>query len=201
MAVGTITKEELIKLYSSGKSMWEISQSLSCSVHKITYWMTKYDIKKRSRSDAMYLKLNPNGDPFKIANNINSVDNFLFGLGLGIYWGEGNKSDKHSVRVTNTDPKIILTFQKFLRVICNVLNDKMRYSLICFNDSSPETISKHWAKLIKIPIEKFGKIVQVPPQGKGTYKHKSEFGVCSINVSNIKLKSWIIGQISKIQPN
>jgi len=44
--------------------------------------------------------------------------------------------------------------------------------------------------------EKFGKIVQIPTQGKGTYKKKSRFGVCTITVGNVKLKNWILNEIA-----
>ncbi len=47
-------------------------------------------------------------------------------------------------------------------------------------------------------MEKFGKIVQIPPQGKGTYRNKSAYGVCSLSVGNIKLKRWILQELHSI---
>src|ERR1700690_241208 len=96
-------KDLLKKHYESGKSMAEIATDLGFSVHKILYWMIKYEIPRRSRSEANYLKYNPGGDPFEIKNNLNSEELFLKGLGMGIYWGEGAKTSEHSLRVANTD--------------------------------------------------------------------------------------------------
>ncbi len=59
-----ISKIELEKLYLSGNSMSGIAVNLQCSIHKVAYWMSKYGIKRRSRSEALYVKLNPKGDPF-----------------------------------------------------------------------------------------------------------------------------------------
>lgn len=64
----TILREDLETLYNSGLSMIEIATKLKCSPHKIVYWMNKYSLQRRSLSNAMYVKLNPNGDPFKIKN-------------------------------------------------------------------------------------------------------------------------------------
>ena len=56
--------------YKSGKSMQDISRQLNCSVHKVVYWMDKYDVKRRTRSEATYIKANPGGDPFKIKTKL-----------------------------------------------------------------------------------------------------------------------------------
>ena len=75
--------------------------------------MNKYGIKRRSISDAIYEKHNPNGDPFSIKEVTTIEEAKLYGLGVGVYWGEGNKANKHSVRLGNTDPDLILRFVDF----------------------------------------------------------------------------------------
>lgn len=193
-----LQEKQLRRLYASGKSMMEISQILNCSVHKVSYWMEKHSIQRRVRREAMYIKLNPNGDPFKIKTNLNKNDAFLLGLGLGIYWGEGNKVTPHSLRVANTDPEMIKAFTTFLKKICNLENKRLSYNIVSFNDASPEVARKYWSEQLKISPQKFGKITQIPHQGKGTYKRKSQYGVCTIQGNNIKLKTWIMEQITSI---
>ena len=184
--------------YKSGKSMKEISRLLNCSEHKVVYWMDKYAIKRRTRSEATYIKANPDGDPFKIKKKLSPEEEILFGVGLGIYWGEGNKVTPHIVSVGNTDLRIIKVFIKFLEIICNVRKDKFKYSLICFNDSNPRQVADHWSQYLNINPQKFGKIVQIPSQGKGTYRKKSQFGVCAVSVCNIKLKAWIMSELERV---
>lgn len=194
-----IKKNELEHLYKSGFSMLEISKVCNCSVHKITYWMKKYDIPRRNRSEANYLKYNPDGDPFKIKTKLSLDEAFLKGLGLGIYWGEGSKTNKYSLRVANTDPGVIKTFRRFLLDILGVKRDKISYSLICFNDSNPILSKKYWSKELGILPEKFGKITIISKQGKGTYKKKSALGVCTINFSNIKLRNLILEELDALK--
>ncbi len=188
-------KEELVTLYSSGKSMNEISIIKECSINKIVYWMDKHNIARRSLSEAIYQKSNPSGHPFSIKKNMNNAEQILYGLALGIYWGEGNKADKYQVRVTNTDPKMILIFRAFLLNICGVKPDKISYSIVSFHDLDELKIRRYWSKQLKISEEKFGKIVKIPSQSKGTYKKKSKKGVASITVSNTKFKEWILNEI------
>ena len=195
-----ILREDLEKLYMSGLSMFEIAAKLKCSTHKIVYWMNKYNLQRRSLSDAMYTKLNPNGDPFKIKKIMRQDEKFLYGLGIGIYWGEGDRRSKNAIRVANTDPKLIKVFVEFLLVVCQLEKRKLLYNLICFNDSDPEEVRSYWAKELGISKEKFGKIVQIPSQGKGTYRKKSKYGVCIAIVCNMKLKTWIMDEINKINP-
>ena len=190
-----IDRSNLEELYKSGRSMAEIAQKYGCSVHKIVYWMNKYKIVRRSRSEANYIKYNPDGDPFKIKSELNDEERFLKGLGLGIYWGEGAKTSNHSLRVANTDVGIIKTFRKFLLEICGLRENKITYSLICFNDADPNIARNYWSKELGILPHKFGKITIIPKQGKGTYKKKSMFGVCTIQASNIKLRNWLIGEL------
>lgn len=197
MLENRLNKSILKISYESGKSMRDISRQLDCSVHKVVYWMDKYAIKRRTRSEATYIKANPGGDPFKIKTKLSPEEKILFGLGLGIYWGEGNKVTPHAVSVGNTDPGIIKVFIRFLKTVCNVRENKIKYSLVCFNDSDPRQVSNYWSKQLNIKLHQFGKVVQIPPQGKGTYKKKSRYGVCTVGVNNIKLKSWIMSEIDK----
>ena len=195
----TILKSELEKLYLSGHSMSEIALSLKCSIHKIVYWMNKYGIKKRNRSEALYRKLNPKGDPFKIKTEITPAEKLLYGLGLGIYWGEGEKISKGKVRVANTDPQLIRAFRRFLIEICSVDISRIHYYLICYKDSDLNKVRLHWSKILEIPNGKFGKIVQIIPRGKGTYRKKSQYGVCIIEVSNIKFKKWLMQKLGELR--
>lgn len=195
-----ITKDKLENLYKSGKSMTEISKILKVSPNKVVYWMKKYKIKRRSHSDAAYIKQNPNGDPFKIKQNLTKKDLFLYGLGIGIYWGEGNKNPIiPSLRIANTDPDLIRIFLCFLKSIYGLSENRFSYSIVCFNDINPNKARSYWAKELKIPPEKFGKITIIPKQGKGTYKKKSRFGVCTVQGNNSKLRKIVINKVEELK--
>lgn len=95
-------KDLLQKLYTKDKlSVTEISKRLGCSNHKVDYWISNYKIPKRTISEALYQKNNPLGDPFLFNIPRNIDDMFLFGLGLGLFWGEGTKKSDYSLRLCN----------------------------------------------------------------------------------------------------
>jgi hypothetical protein len=192
--------KKLSNLYiNKHKSAAEIADLVGCSENKINYWLRKYNIPKRNQSDATYFKRNPNGDPFKIRNKLNRKESILKAIGLGIYWGEGDKSPNNtSVRLGNTDPFLIKKFREFLRKIYRVKEKKFSYGLILFNDIKERKAVKFWKKHLGIKRKQLGKITIIPPQGKGTYKKKSEYGVFMIGVTNKKLKEQILGEIKKI---
>lgn len=165
-----------------------IARKFSVSEHKVNYWISKYQIPKRSISQAVYLKRNPKGDPFKYIKPKTESELVLFGLGIGLFWGEGNKVSKNSVRLGNTDPRLIEMFLKFLKEIYNIDNKKLRFGLQIFSDTKPAAAKKFWIERLRVRPDQFQKIVVTPSRGLGTYKHKSKYGVLTINFSNTKLK-------------
>src|SRR3989344_7621364 len=116
-----MNKKQLTSLYLQKKmSAPTIAALLKCSQHKVNYWLAKYGIPKRSISEAIYTKRNPKGDPFRFVFPQTKDQAFLFGLCLGLYWGEGTKRNKISVRLGNTDPRLIKKFVEFLTKIYQV---------------------------------------------------------------------------------
>lgn len=193
-------KNDLKRLYKSGMSMTDISKKYACSVHKVVYWMRKYGVSRRNHSESSYLKHNPNGDPFKIKTKLTKEESVLFGLGLGIYWGEGSKSPEvSSLRISNTDPDLIRVFLRFINDMFRLDKRRFSYSIICFNDTNPDACRSYWAEQLKISPERFGKITIIPKQGKGTYRKKSQFGVCTVQGNNVKLKKFVFERINEIR--
>lgn len=188
----------IVDRYTGGLSAKEVARELGFSENKVNYWLGKSGVKKRTLSEAIYLKANKDGDPFNIDIRVETNNPVLYGLGVGIYGGEGEKASRHHVSVANGDYRIIVSFRRFLREVCGLKESKIRYSIVCFNDSNIVEVERYWLNKLELKGKVFGKIVQVPSQGRGTYKRKSVNGVCTITVSNIKLKSWITGQINKL---
>ena len=190
-----VSKGSLKNLYlNKKKSSAEIADIFRCSEHKINYWIKKFGIPKRSMSDAMYAKYNPDGDPFKIKNVATVEDAELFGLGLGLYWGEGNKKSKNSIRLGNTDPRIIKTFLRFLINLFRIKKKKLRFGLQIFDDMNKKEMLKFWTNQLKefnMSREQFFKVIITPSRSLGTYKEKSKFGVMTVHFCNTKLKNLI----------
>lgn len=191
--------QELTKLYVDNKlSLSGIAIKLNISIHKVRYWMSKYQIPKRSQSDAVYLKLNPYGEPFKIKNRLTRNEVKLKYLALGLYWGEGNKVSNYKNWVTNSDPGVIIQFQKYLKEICQAKDTKIHYYLQTFKDNDIYLAKEYWSKQLSIDPDRINTGKPIHSMGKGSYKRISSYGVMSINFSNIHLKSYIMGQLAKL---
>ena len=191
--------ELLEKLYLAEKrSSAEIAKILDCSEHKVNYWLDKFKIPKRTISDAIYLKHNPNGDPFIVRTPASADEAMLWGLGLGLYWGEGNKRNKVSVRLRNTDPRMIRKFIEFLEKLFGINRQKLRFGLQIFSDMKPKEALNFWIKEVKVPISQFQKIIVTPARGIGTYKYKTRHGVLTVYYHNKKLRDIICNAIENI---
>ncbi len=175
--------------------MQEIAKGLRCSLHKVSYWMEKYKIKRRSISDAVYLKKNPDGDPFKIRAPKNLEEAKLFGMGLGLYWGEGTKADKGSVRLGNTDPSLLRKFMDFLVKFFEIKRSDLKFGLQLFTDINIKEALDFWVKSLKIKYSQVGKPVITISGSIGTYRKKSKYGVLTIYYHNKKLRDILVNML------
>lgn len=185
----------LDKEFSSSK----IAKKYNCSESKINYWLKKYNIKKRTISDAIYKWNNPKGDPFAYTNIEKDRKSFIYGLGLGLYWGEGTKRNEYSVRLGNTDPDIIVHFIKFLEEIYNINKKNLRFGIQIFSTMNKEEVINFWIKKLNIPYSQFYKTIITRARGNGTYKHKIQHGVLTLYFNNKKLRDLLNKEIENLR--
>lgn len=178
--------------------MADIASELGCSLNKVKYWMTRYDIKIRSISDAIYLKNNPNGDPFKENKPSNFQEAYLRGLGIGLYWGEGTKANKTSVRLGNSDPALINQFIQFLEECYGVKKSDLRFGLQVFSDMEPNKVLMFWTKKIGAAKNQFQKIIITPSRGDGTYRRRTRYGVLTVYYYNRKLRDLLCMELKSL---
>ncbi len=194
-----ISKEILSDLYINKKfSSFKISKEIGCSQNKVNYWLKKYNIKKRTISDAIYQLKNPLGDPFSVKKPYTLKQGILFGLGLGIYWGEGLKRGNGGLRLTNTDINMVIKFISFLEEFFNIKKDKLRFSIQIFDDIVPKEAFNYWKNGLGVKREQFYKTIVSKVRGSGTYKNKSKYGVIIVYFNNIKIKKVILEMIEKL---
>jgi hypothetical protein len=182
------------------KSAEEIAKLLGCSAHKVNYAMERYQIQKRSISEAIYVKNNPNGDPFHFQKPETLEGAMLFGMGIGLYWGEGTKADLGSVRLGNTDPGLSKTFIRFLVEIYGIQKKDLRFGLQIFTDMRVRETLAFWQKALKIERSQFYKPIITKSRSLGTYRKKSKYGVLTVYYSNKKLRNLLIKQLDEMRP-
>lgn len=190
----------LVQLYTRDKkSVHDIAGIFHCSDGKINYWLHKHLITKRPISEAVYAMHNPDGDPFSFQTPRTNNDSFLFGLGLGLYWGEGTKKSLSSVRLGNTDPYLIKAFLIFLRKMYGINNSKLRFALQIFTDMNQKKEEKFWHEFLNIDAKQFYKTINTRSGSIGTYRTKSEHGVLTLYFGNTKLRNILIDEIEKMK--
>lgn len=193
-----LSREELRSLYTRGSSMAEVARHLGCSAHKVMYWMERYKLVRRSLSDALYAKYNPDGDPFRVIPIVTRQDAFIAGLGLGLYWGEGTKANRTSVRLGNADPRLIRAFIAFLKHRYGARPEKFTFGLQVFSDTSPAKAKRYWCDALGVPQRQFQKVVVTPSRGAGTYRRRLENGVVTVYFHNRKLRDILVRELEKV---
>jgi len=197
----TILSEKLLrKLYlQNGLSVAQIARRLRCSQNRVNHWLGRYNIPKRTIADAMYRRHNPGGDPFLITEIDTVPKALLAGLGIGLYWGEGNKRNPSAIRLGNTDPLLIRKFIQFLRDILGVPVAKLRFGLQIFSDMPADQAKGAWLGHLRglgISAGQFQRPVITPARSLGTYREKTQWGVLTVYCSNIKLKHLLDGMLA-----
>jgi len=188
-----LTKEILENLYNGKKkSVADIAKIFKCSERGVNYWFKKYNISKRTISEAIYLKNHPNGDPFKFILPKTIEDAKLFGMGIGLYWGEGNKANKNIVKLGNSDPALMRIFIEFLIKFFEIDKKDLRFHLHTFTDINLNDAQSYWIKELNIKKEQFYKPTVTITGKLGTYRKKSEYGVLSVYYANTKLRNILV---------
>lgn len=189
-----ITRDVLDQLYRRDrKSMQEVGNSLGLSVGTVAYWMKVHGVSRRSRSEATYVKRNPYGDPFVFRAPQDMRSMRLFAMGIGLYWGEGNKANSNSVRLGNTDPMLIRYFMDFLIATFCIRRDDFKFGLQVFSDIDPGVALDFWVKKLNIHREQINKPVVTRSGSIGTYRKKSQYGVLTVMYHNKKLRDLLVG--------
>ena len=175
----------------------EIATDLGCSVSKVNYWLAKYRIPKRSIGDAVYARHNPGGDPFQVMTVDTLEKAELYGMGIGLYWGEGTKANIHSVRLGNTDATLLRMFMRFLIELYGVDKADMKFGLQIFTDIDQQEALTYWCKALGVNRGQFYKVHVTRSGSIGTYRHKSNYGVVTMYYHNTRLRDILVSALPR----
>lgn len=184
----------IIRSYNNGKSIQDIADRTGFSTRKIRGILVKNGVKRRTHSEANYIKANPLGDPFRIRRKLTPEEEHLKAMALGLYLTEGNIKHKHSVKFSNSNPGIVKIFVKFLKIVCGVPVDKIKASLIIYPDINKGNCRSYWSKFLDLPLRQFSKTTVLKSRNNDSSKKHSNVGTATIYVHNSKLlniiKDW-----------
>lgn len=106
--------------------------------------------------------------------------------GVLLYACEGTKLRKdprhkntyiYAIELTNSDPKIIYLFVKFLLTVIEIDKKRLRGQLFVYQDHNIAELKKYWSKKTGIPLGQFHKVIELKnrnskykPNPLGTFK-------------------------------
>lgn len=178
-------------------SVQRIGGILSLSTSKIYRSLDMAGIPRRGISEAVTdWHVHENGKKlFSLKQKLSPEEEKLKIAGIMLYWGEGSKKNG-TVALSNSDPKMIVFFLKFLRKICGVSETRLRITLHFYEDQDPLALMKFWSKVTHIPLKHIHK-PHLHKRSFGTYKTLSKYGTVAVAYSDKKLFDIINGWIGE----
>lgn len=140
--------------YNKEYTAQEIGKFFSVSRDVVYDFMIKMRLPRRNLSEQNRVSFDRKPLSFKIKRNLTKEEEKLKIAGIMLYWAEG-ANGYWTVDLSNSDPKMILIFLKFLRIICGVNEQKLRGLLYCYGNQDVEHLKKFWSKITKIPLAQF----------------------------------------------
>ena len=226
-------KFKAYKLRVNGRSYNEITRLLNVPKSTLSNWFTglvlpdeaKARINKRGNQKAISALIKRNiaqthnaekrasqtrTSAFRDIGELSQRELFL--IGSALYWAEGYKKPmmrkgrvitSHYIGFTNSDPKLIALFLRFIREICKVPEEKIKANLRIFEHQNEAYLLDFWQKISRIPISKFGKVykgVSISSQGKKPY-NTLPYGTFQVRIGDTALYHRIMGWIDGLAQN
>lgn len=215
-------KEEQVKaraLRKRGHSIGDIAKQLNVSRGSVSLWVrdihlteiqkaqltangfSKSAIEKR-RINRMSKRKKAHLEVFQEAQN--EVDRLskkdLWLLGVALYWGEGSKTYKGVVSISNSDPAVIKIMMRFYREILNVSEERIRCHVHTFSHLNSKVAEQYWSGITGVPLKQFYKTYSKPSKaGKGK-KDTLPYGTVAVDVCDTKLLLRMMGWIEGLKP-
>lgn len=205
-------KDQARALRKEGKAINEIATALGVSKASISLWVRDIELSKEQRSKLTQRgfsveaiekrrinRIQKTTDRHKDISNNAKKDitvlskHELLLIGTALYWGEGGKTEKGSVRVANSDPRLIQVMMRFFREVCEVSEEKFRGHVHTFSHLNAEAAEEYWSKVSGISRNKFYKTYSKPSSASLGKKDTLPYGTFQIYVGDIELFCKIQG--------
>lgn|SRR3989344_2642395 len=211
-----IDRRIAIKLRQEGKSWTYIKDLLSLNRGTLTRWLKDVELTDEQKEKIFQDSKTQRIEKYIVTvkarrkrieeniyrtelKNIGHIKNRdLLIAGLFLYLGEGSKSNRHLICISNSNPEIIKFAKFWLTKTLLVPENKLRLQLHLYQDMDIEKEVGFWSKFLCIPKNQIikpyikktsSKVIDHPTFGHGT---------CNIYLSNTILKGRIMASIKVI---
>jgi hypothetical protein len=121
----------------------------------------------------------------------------LYIAGFFLYWAEGGKTTKYTISLSNTDPRMIRAFLKWLEVI-GVSKETLYVKLHLYVDMNESDEIAYWMKELQLAKKYFKKsYIKKSRLSELTYITKGH-GTCNVIVSGRDISEFVLQGYKKI---
>ena len=211
-------KERAVNLRKQGLSYNEILREVPVAKSTLSVWLKDIGLAKaqkqrltekrraaqqKAQQACRNIRITHEAEIIKAAQQevgrINKREFWL--IGAALYWAEGSKQKANLVsqRVcfNNSDPNMILLFDKWIKEICGREQNGIAYSIYIHTTGDVERAKKFWSKLLNTTIEKVY-FKKGSPKTNRKNTQDTYYGLLRIEVRkstdlNRKIKGWNLG--------
>lgn len=101
--------------------------------------------------------------------SVSDRDVFVFGLAL--YLGEGAKTERSALRMTNTSADVMQAFMVWLRRFFEIDEERLRARLYLHHGLDVDAATRHWSDVLDIPASQFQRPFRPPTTSVATTKY------------------------------
>ena len=211
-----IEREKVIQLRLQGASYSQIKKQVNVSKGTLSKWLEKLPlsqdrirelrdwnpqrIEKSRNTKALKRKIKLDKVYKQESNKIGKLNNRdVFLSGLFLYWGEGTKSLRGVVAISNTDPSMIRFFIKWLHLV-GVPQSKFKIRLQLYSDMDISKGIAFWSDELNLPKHLFKKpYIKSSKLSELSYKSTFGHGTCMVHVNDINLHDKVIAGIQYLK--
>lgn len=197
-------REQILALRNEGKSLIEISNILGKSKSTIQYHFNKNGIKSYPKDFSIQSR--QKGSITRRNNalqkclewqqegwNMGDWSNAELAILAALYWGEGSKTERAVVRLTNMDPSLLKQFVFLIKKYFKIVDSDLSLWVQYHPESVIEDCIDFWKKELEIPK---AKVLKPFKKKSSTVRlNKFKFGICRIGITNIEIFCKICGLI------
>lgn len=126
----------------------------------------------------------------------------LYMLGLGLYWGEGYKSDNGELGFTNSDSGLISVYIQWLNQIYGVTKKELifRVGINAIHKERESEVLAYWTQILSVPLGQFTKTSFIKSKTKKKYGNMhTHYGTLRVKVRRgTNLQRRILGSIEHL---
>jgi transcriptional regulator with XRE-family HTH domain len=121
--------------------------------------------------------------------------------GVMLYWAEGDKNNRHTARLSNSDPELVRFFLDFVRATFDIPEERIRVTCYLFADhvDTQSAIEQFWLDRLELPRSCLCRSI-VNVYSKHSLKRRANklpYGTCRLSLNSVQVMQSLYGSIQE----